>query len=160
MTNCIICNSVCPEMPEHSKQRWGIRKYCSSKCIKTAYRLNHPEKDTESKKQWLVDNPEKRAKASSDYRKRNQAYYTEYVSLRTRRAKQAKPKWLDEWQLFYIEELYDLARLRKLEVDHVIPIKHKLVCGLHVPWNLQLLTRSENAKKSNKFNEDVIGVIE
>lgn len=72
--------------------------------------------------------------------------------------KQAKLNCLTEWDLFYISELYDIASKRNLEVDHIIPLKHDLVCGLHVPWNLQLLTRKENAMKSNKFkiNEDVL----
>lgn len=39
-----------------------------------------------------------------------------------------------------------------LEVDHIIPIKNDLVCGLHVPWNMHYVTRSENARKSNFFD--------
>jgi hypothetical protein len=36
-------------------------------------------------------------------------------------------------------------------VDHEIPLKHPLVCGLHVPNNLQVLTAEENMRKHNAF---------
>lgn len=36
-------------------------------------------------------------------------------------------------------------------LDHQIPLQHKDVCGLHVAWNLKIIPRRDNLKKSNKF---------
>jgi hypothetical protein len=58
-----------------------------------------------------------------------------------------------------IDLIYDEMKRRNeagcdVVVDHIIPIKNELVCGLHVPWNMQLLTRSKNSEKGNTFDQD------
>ena len=51
-----------------------------------------------------------------------------------------------------IQGLYDFCRIfPEFEVDHVVPLTHNLVCGMHVPWNLQVLPVSVNRSKGNKF---------
>ena len=59
--------------------------------------------------------------------------------------------------MFLFEEIYHLAKIRRevtgLEwhVDHIIPLKGRLVCGLHTPDNLQVILGNLNRKKSNAW---------
>lgn len=64
---------------------------------------------------------------------------------------QAMPNWLTAEQVSDIAAVYAAAKVAGLHVDHIVPLRGKTVWGLHVPWNLQLLTRSENCRKSNKL---------
>lgn len=155
MKLCRYCNI---EFLPKSKRPHAIT--CASKSCQQKYKNEWARNNPKSKTDWIKRNPEKRALSSSNYMKRNRGYYNNYSALRARHKRQAQPKWLSEFDVFYMEELYDMASRRALEVDHIVPIKSKLVCGLHVPWNLQLLTRNENARKSNKLNEDVVCLLE
>lgn len=40
------------------------------------------------------------------------------------------------------------------QVDHIIPLQGKNVSGLHVPENLQVIERSINSKKRNKYEPE------
>ena len=68
--------------------------------------------------------------------------------------KRATPRWAD---LNAIAALYAEAKRLTKEtgvphsVDHEIPLKGETVCGLHVPWNLRVITQEENLVKSNKL---------
>lgn len=69
----------------------------------------------------------------------------------------ATPKWATTWRIALV---YAIARLRGVSVDHVVPIGHPLVCGLHVEHNLQLLSVEENYRKGNNWWPDMWGVQE
>lgn len=61
------------------------------------------------------------------------------------RTKLNTPSWVDKEEIY---ALYQYAHEHGLEVDHIQPIKGFRSCGLHVIYNLQLLTRDENTRKS------------
>ena len=71
----------------------------------------------------------------------------------------ATPSWLTNEHKKEITEMYrsclDISKQTgiKHHVDHIVPLKGKGVCGLHVPWNLQILTATENISKNNRLVE-------
>lgn len=69
----------------------------------------------------------------------------------------AQPPWLNRQQIKEIQWFYATAKElswlseEPLQVDHIVPLLGKAVCGLHVPWNLQILPKSANLKKGNRL---------
>lgn len=95
--------------------------------------------------------------AKKRYKQANPDLYKELVSVRRRRFRDATPKWLSAEQKMEIRLKYrlaiELSRATGVRhaVDHVIPLQGEEVCGLHVPWNMEVMTQDENLKKSNKL---------
>ena len=122
---------------------WYDRKYAEDPTPflqrSKKYRNTNKEHCLEKGKQWKRNNPEKQA---------------EYACYRFKYLKYAKPKWANDEK---IKEIYEERNKltestgTEYQVDHIIPITHKLVCGLHNEFNLQLLTKEENLSKSNTF---------
>lgn len=94
------------------------------------------EKVTETNNRWSANNPEKMRLI---IRNRNK--------LRNLIVRQQRPKWAN---IQKIRHIYDNCP-DGYHVDHVIPLRGKTVCGLHIETNLQYMPALENIKKSNKF---------
>jgi len=77
--------------------------------------------------------------------------------VRRRKHRNATPPWLSRKQKSEIRQLYQIAMTmtqttgEQYVVDHIVPLQGETVCGLHVPWNLRVITQEENLKKSNKL---------
>ncbi len=124
-------------------------------------------------KKWRADNSESDKIYTIEYRSKKNAarranrtvarYYEQNqrrlfphkhraIKARRRAAKKnATPNWVDYGA---IKTVYERAAAQDKHVDHIVPLQHPRVCGLHVHWNLQLLTPSENHVKRNKFEDD------
>lgn len=88
------------------------------------------------------------------YRKQNAGLYAWHAASRRAKVRRATPPWS---QSISIKGLYLEAHEREVEtgiphdVDHIIPLVNRLVCGLHVFENLQVLESDANRAKKNTF---------
>lgn len=110
---------------------------------------------------WLAKQDENDPNLNKNYR-RSVRYYKHLYA--------AWPEWCAEHPDFKV--IYDEAKKRRaagedVHVDHIVPIVSDIVCGLHVPWNLQIMDAKANLSKSNTWwpdhpfeNWDLFGHVE
>ena len=69
----------------------------------------------------------------------------------------ATPPWYDTklTQAVYKESFRRKAEGIDSSVDHIVPLQSKIVCGLHVAWNMRIVTKSENSAKGNRMWPDM-----
>jgi hypothetical protein len=139
------------------------------------YRKENKEKVSKANNIWRSKNKDKIRKYNLKFKLKNKDYFLKYQQKEKvkqyqkeyklknphlqkficakRRAikKMATPKFAN---LKKIKEIYKNCP-KGYEVDHIIPLNNKLVCGLHVEWNLQYLTPKDNQRKSNKLIENI-----
>lgn len=120
---------------------------------------NDPEKMKDRTRQYRTATPERILQSRESckrYKKENPDVIRELNLKHNSKDRAARllrlPKWISAEESEKINSLYREARSKGMQVDHIIPLQGKLVSGLHVFSNLQLLTRSENASKKNTFD--------
>ena len=112
------------------------------------YRTANRQEVLSRLRKWQAENPEKARAAARKWAAKNRVKLRSDKAARRASERNATPSWVDKAVL---QKIYAAASRAGMEVDHIVPLKHPQVCGLHVPCNLQLLTKSENCSKRNHF---------
>lgn len=136
------------------------------------YRAEHKDEIASWTKQYgaqyYAANKKKILKRNSSYHDRNKdrvraalrrwkAAHPEAVLAdgMRRRAREACPAWADKSKIRLIYLAAKWIRDRdgiNVHVDHIVPLRGKNVCGLHVVENLRLLTAERNFAKGNQYD--------
>ncbi len=167
---CIACTNIA------AKMRYAANSE-RIKAAQNAARKANPEKHRAADRE-RAKNPARKAAIKAAIKRlyaREPGYHTAYTNKRyhkdpqkhtayiaKRRAEklQATPAWAND---FFMEEAYRLATLRTKmfgfvwHVDHIVPLRSKLVSGLHVETNIQVIPARANIQKGNKYWPDMPG---
>lgn len=126
---------------EHNKERkkkWNRENTEHLREYQEQWRAENPEYHREHSRKWKKENPDKNNVKNAKY----------YASKFNR-----TPPW---YEYDRVRAVYRLAALKRkngkdVHVDHIVPLKGKLVSGLHCFANLQIIPADENLLKNNKF---------
>jgi 5-methylcytosine-specific restriction endonuclease McrA len=103
-----------------------------------------------------MEDPEYRKKENeriAKWGKENKVRRSASARANLLRRRHAMPSWLNAIQKAQIQEFYEISAARTMQtgikhhVDHIFSIHGQGWTGLHVPWNLQVLTAADNDKK-------------
>lgn len=176
---CACCNNSLPlslfSLDRHKVD--GLDSYCRvcrKKKNKAHYLKTRPYKSKQNNdcsgisqsdpnayaRLWAKANKEKRALSLKKYALKNRDKMRAKGMKRYADQTGQTPIWLDRPLKAEIDGMYSYCqafnsykkgRSERLQVDHIVPIRGVKVSGLHVPWNLQVLTGRDNVQKSNTF---------
>jgi hypothetical protein len=137
----------------HVAPRYLKNRTCES--CKFEFDKKHRNANPDRFTKWYAKNKQHKQESNRQWVFENRGKKNSLLAKRHASKKKATPKWLSKVLISEIADFY--VRANKLteftgiahEVDHIVPLTSDTVCGLHVPWNLQILFASENQSKKN-----------
>lgn len=148
----------CKECRAKIARAWLDANPAKHNAASAKWRKKNPELALAAVKKWNKEHPKQAATNWANYTKHHRAETNAKRSARRAKQRRATPAWANK---FFIEEAYDLAQRRtkaavfKWEVDHIVPMKHPLVQGLRVEFNLQVIPQRTNRIKHNRYWPDM-----
>lgn len=163
MPTCSRCKEAKDEaeFARNSASSTGYNTYCKP-CMRAynrEYYQANKERLISHVSTWKQANRDRvRASERAGYR-RNKARFHANVAARRAKQLQATPIWSDQEAVreYYraVSALNESFGASTFNVDHIVPLKHPLVCGLHAHTNLRVVTREENYTKNNRYWPDM-----
>jgi hypothetical protein len=147
---CVIC-------ARENQIKWDRENPDKLRQYSAKYDSQNREARRAAAHEYRKTSPESANGATRRYRKRNPGLVNAHCSARRAAQLQASPTWADRQKL---KDVYVKAKKVSAEtgiphqVDHIVPLKHDLVCGLHVPCNLQIIPAADNQRKKNTYVVD------
>lgn len=149
-----VSNKSCWACSQIKFSNWCSRNLEKLAEEKRKARAKNPEYFRNIQKKARLKNPDLHRQRLKDRYKKNKPEYIASNKRRLADQAQRTPKWADYKS---IKKIYFEASIKTKEtgiqhhVDHIVPLRGKLVSGLHVEYNLQVITKEENMRKYNKW---------
>jgi len=138
-----------PDDARNAIAAWREKNADRIKQVNRQWGINNSERKAATALAWRISNPERTAFLVSEWAKSNGARRSEITAKRRSARLLRTVAWADHDA---IKSIYEKAASLGLHVDHIIPLQGGIVSGLHVEYNLQLLTPQDNKRKQNKFD--------
>lgn len=164
MKQCSKCKEIksLDSFYANKRKKDGLHDLCKdcSKQAKREWAAKNKERIKQYDKDWQEQNKDKKSANYKRWQQTNKGTVNAYNSQHRANKKSATPAWAD---LEKIKAMYNVAQyfdwisggFVKHHVDHIVPLRGKNVCGLHVENNLQILIDKDNLRKSNKHEYQV-----
>jgi len=162
--SCADCLQLRNEMPETKKRLEKWRKQNKKKLSEYFKERRKDyvwaEKQRAKCRKYYKENKQTMLANMRKHYLENKDMYAAYSSRSKKQMKKATPKWVvikDIQKIYALRNRLSQNTGIEHHVDHYYPLQGKTICGLNVPWNLQIITAEENLAKGNKMPEEFYG---